>query len=217
MKKLEASKVIIIVMYILMFLVVGFSGFLAVYTKNAQVFLPVIAGTFVLAASATGFYYWKAKAENMEKIRIDRENRKAVTVDMKDIMSIKDDTAMAMSAAMGNIPGFDSSMLDVLNSSVETEYETDNDLYDSREDNSLSDDDEAVSLRAAASLTGDKEALEDIDSVITEDEEPEETIIVGAEDTSTEVYVPEVERVDSIDPDEDTGDDPDSEASESEI
>lgn len=103
MKRMEASKAILCVLYFLMFLIIGFTMYMTYKTSNSVILTPIIIGVFILCSSATGFYYWKAKAENMEKIRNARIKSGNKKVDMQDISNIQDNTAAAMSTAFGGM------------------------------------------------------------------------------------------------------------------
>ena len=116
---MEASKVILTILYALMFIVIAFSMALCLITNSINLMIPVLSGVFVLAASATGFYYWKAKAENIEKIRKDREERGSGHVEMQDIMSIKDDTAAVMAGSFGGTSIDTSSNVDYTDSDIQ--------------------------------------------------------------------------------------------------
>lgn len=69
MKKKEFSKVIITAISIATALVVIASFVLMFYTGDLSALPVIITGCFTELASATGFYYWKAKNENMIKIK----------------------------------------------------------------------------------------------------------------------------------------------------
>ena len=103
MKKFEASKVILIFIFLLLFIVIGFTMFMTWTISNITALIPIIIGTFVLSGSAIGFYYWKAKAENIEKIRKSREKRNSGHVEMNDIMSIPDNGAAVMASALSGV------------------------------------------------------------------------------------------------------------------
>lgn len=94
MKKTETSKIILCTLYFLMFLMIGFSMYMTYVISDISLLKPIIIGIFTLCSSATGFYYWKAKAENMEKIRNARAKSGLPDVDMSDITSIPDNTAL---------------------------------------------------------------------------------------------------------------------------
>lgn len=68
MKKREFSKVIITAISIATALVVVASFALMFYTGDLSALPVIITGCFAELASATGFYYWKAKNENMIKL-----------------------------------------------------------------------------------------------------------------------------------------------------
>lgn len=68
MKKREFSKVIITTINITTALVVVASFALMFYTGDLSALPVIVTGCFTELASATGFYYWKAKNENMIKL-----------------------------------------------------------------------------------------------------------------------------------------------------
>lgn len=71
-KKIEMSKLILIVIaivllpMILVAIILGFMG----YTSVMEI---AMTGIFSLAGVSVGFYYWKAKAENMHKYKQDNK------------------------------------------------------------------------------------------------------------------------------------------------
>ena len=69
MKKREFSKVILTAVSIATALVVVVSFVLMFITRDLSPLSFIIGGCFTELASATGFYYWKAKNENMLKIK----------------------------------------------------------------------------------------------------------------------------------------------------
>ena len=69
MKKREFSKVILTAVSIATALVVVASFVLMFLTRDLSPLSFIITGCFAELASATGFYYWKAKNENMLKIK----------------------------------------------------------------------------------------------------------------------------------------------------
>lgn len=66
--KTEFSKKILIVVSIATLLIVVASFILMWETRDLSPLSYIITGIFAELASATGFYYWKAKNENMLKI-----------------------------------------------------------------------------------------------------------------------------------------------------
>lgn len=69
-KTLTASKVILIVLLVFIALLTPPSIMLA-FNGISEPLTELVRGTFVLASVAVGFYYWKAKAENMHKYKQD--------------------------------------------------------------------------------------------------------------------------------------------------
>lgn len=68
MKKKEFSKVILTAISVATALVVITSFVLMFITQDLSPLPVIITGCFAELASATGFYYWKAKNENMIKL-----------------------------------------------------------------------------------------------------------------------------------------------------
>ncbi len=66
--KTEFSKKILIAVTIATILIVIASFVLMWQTRDLSPLSYIITGIFAELASATGFYYWKAKNENMLKI-----------------------------------------------------------------------------------------------------------------------------------------------------
>lgn len=67
--KREFSKIILTAVSIATALVVVASFVLMFITHDTTPLAYIIGGCFTELASATGFYYWKAKNENMIKIK----------------------------------------------------------------------------------------------------------------------------------------------------
>lgn len=74
MKKREFSKIILTAVSIATALVVVASFVLMFITHDTSPLAYIIGGCFAELANATGFYYWKAKNENMIKIKGYMEN-----------------------------------------------------------------------------------------------------------------------------------------------
>lgn len=70
-KKTEFSKLIIIFVGAVTILVTAFTMYMIWETKDMMAFTYLIPAVFTETASATGFYYWKARTEN--KIRMSKE------------------------------------------------------------------------------------------------------------------------------------------------
>lgn len=68
-KPLEFSKKILIVLSLATIIIVVLSFVLMFMTQDLSPLSYIITGIFAELASATGFYYWKAKAENVIKIQ----------------------------------------------------------------------------------------------------------------------------------------------------
>lgn len=67
-KKLEFSKLILIVGYLTAFLFTGVAGYVALVGGDAGSFANIVLAIWGMVSTAVGFYYWKAKAENLVKI-----------------------------------------------------------------------------------------------------------------------------------------------------
>lgn len=70
-KKIEFSKVILVVVALATIAIVVASFVLMWRTMDLSPLSYIITGIFAELASATGFYYWKAKNENMIKLTKD--------------------------------------------------------------------------------------------------------------------------------------------------
>lgn len=70
-KKIEFSKVILVVVALATIAIVVASFVLMWRTMDLSPLSYIITGIFAELASATGFYYWKAKNENMVKLTKD--------------------------------------------------------------------------------------------------------------------------------------------------
>ena len=68
MNKIEFSKLILIVMYITAVVFTGVTAYLAYVNASITSFAPIILAIWAELATASGFYYWKAKSENKLKI-----------------------------------------------------------------------------------------------------------------------------------------------------
>lgn len=68
MKKFEFSKVILIMVYATAVIFTGILAWLAYLGIDISAVANVILSIWGLVSVAVGFYYWKAKAENLMKI-----------------------------------------------------------------------------------------------------------------------------------------------------
>jgi hypothetical protein len=68
MKKIEFSKLILIVAYATGVVFTAIAGWVAIVGGDAGSFANIVLAIWGLVSTAVGFYYWKAKAENMIKI-----------------------------------------------------------------------------------------------------------------------------------------------------
>jgi flagellar biosynthesis component FlhA len=69
-KKIEMSKLILYALFLLIIVMIIVSMVLA-FLGMATSYEIAMTGVFSLATIAVGFYYWKAKAENMHKYKQD--------------------------------------------------------------------------------------------------------------------------------------------------
>ena len=69
-KKIEMSKLILYALFLLIIVMIVVSMVLA-FLGVATSYEIAMTGVFSLATIAVGFYYWKAKAENMHKYKQD--------------------------------------------------------------------------------------------------------------------------------------------------
>jgi len=72
--KAEFSKKILYVLWVSTTIVVALTFVLMWKTGDLSPLAYIIGGLFTELAAATGFYYWKAKNENMKKIEGSNEN-----------------------------------------------------------------------------------------------------------------------------------------------
>lgn len=66
--KIEFSKKIFIFVAVVAIVVTAFTMYMVWETKDLTPLVYLIPAIFAETASATGFYYWKSKAENQLKI-----------------------------------------------------------------------------------------------------------------------------------------------------
>ncbi len=71
--KMEFSKKILIVVSVATLAIVITSFVLMFMTMDLSPLAYIIPGIFAELASATGFYFWKAKAENMIKLGLNKD------------------------------------------------------------------------------------------------------------------------------------------------
>lgn len=86
MKKTEFSKRILIFAGAVTILVTAFTMYMIWETKDLSPLMYLIPAVFTETASSTGFYYWKAKGENVLKIA---RNLKQEGLTDEDIQSVK--------------------------------------------------------------------------------------------------------------------------------
>lgn len=68
LKTLEFSKLILIVGYFTAIIFTAATGYLALVGGDAGSFANIVLAIWAMVSTAVGFYFWKAKAENMIKI-----------------------------------------------------------------------------------------------------------------------------------------------------
>lgn len=71
-RKIEMSKVILVILLHYIALLTPFSVFLA-FKGVIEPMVRCIEGAFALTTISVGFYYWKAKAENLHKYNQDEK------------------------------------------------------------------------------------------------------------------------------------------------
>ena len=78
---LEASKILLIISD-LMSIATMIATFVAVFSfRDLSPLIYLIPAVFGLSSVAHGFYYWKAKAENLHKYDLDKKNSMSGTSD----------------------------------------------------------------------------------------------------------------------------------------
>ena len=68
-KKIEFSKIIILIVGAVTFIVTAFTMFIVFTTGDTSPLAYLIPAVFAEFATSTGFYYWKARTENKIKLR----------------------------------------------------------------------------------------------------------------------------------------------------
>lgn len=66
--KVEFSKVIIVISWLVAITLTLLSAFLVLIDKDISSFSNVVLASWAEVTGANGFYYWKAKNENMFKL-----------------------------------------------------------------------------------------------------------------------------------------------------
>jgi len=94
MKKREASKVVVAALILFAALVTAFACALMWHTGDTSALAYLIPAAFTLASTAVGFYFWKAKAENLLKLA------KSLEPEKPKRKKAADTTATAFSAAL---------------------------------------------------------------------------------------------------------------------
>lgn len=70
--KVEFSKIILIIATLINMWVIGFTCYMIYITRDLTPLTYLVPSTAAEVAAGTAFYYWKAKAENIIKLK--REN-----------------------------------------------------------------------------------------------------------------------------------------------
>lgn len=83
---MEFSKIIVIAISILTMLISGFSMFAMIYIGDLSALPVLITAIFAAFATGTGFYYNKAKAENLKKLA---KSLKQDNIDVNDVQAAK--------------------------------------------------------------------------------------------------------------------------------
>ena len=68
-RKPEFSKVILVCVSLLVLAVTGFTGYMVWKTNDLSPLMYMIPAVFTELATATGYYFWKAKQENVIKLQ----------------------------------------------------------------------------------------------------------------------------------------------------
>ena len=84
---MEFSKIIVIAISILTVLISGFSMFAMIYVGDLSALPVLITAIFAAFATGTGFYYNKAKAENLKKLA---KSLKQDNIDVNDVQAAKE-------------------------------------------------------------------------------------------------------------------------------
>lgn len=84
---MEFSKIIVIAISILTMLISGFSMFAMIYIGDLSALPVLITAIFAAFATGTGFYYNKAKAENLKKLA---KSLKQDNIDVNDVQTAKE-------------------------------------------------------------------------------------------------------------------------------
>lgn len=73
MKKRETSKLLLVVLLSLISLLFLITSIYTFLSQDSVPLVTFIEGAFKLATIAIGFYYWKAKCENLHKYKQDKK------------------------------------------------------------------------------------------------------------------------------------------------
>lgn len=68
MNKFEFSKLILVVAYVTAIVFTVITAYIAVVGGDAASFANIVLAIWALVSTAVGFYFWKAKAENIIKL-----------------------------------------------------------------------------------------------------------------------------------------------------
>lgn len=81
------SKIIVIIVSILTVIISGFAMFAMLFIGDLSALPVLITAIFAAFATGTGFYYNKAKAENLKKLA---KSLKQENIDVNDIQTAKE-------------------------------------------------------------------------------------------------------------------------------
>lgn len=70
LKKVTTSKAILVYLLSIIALLIPFTLYIA-FNGDSEPLVAIIQGVCALATTSVGFYYWKAKAENLHKYKQD--------------------------------------------------------------------------------------------------------------------------------------------------
>ena len=83
MNKFEFSKLILVVAYFTAVVFTALTAWVAIQGGDAASFANIVLAIWALVSTAVGFYFWKAKAENI--VKISKEIPKKILDKVQDI------------------------------------------------------------------------------------------------------------------------------------
>lgn len=72
-KKIETSKLLLIIVLSVLGVLLVITTIYTFLAQDSQPLVAYITGTMALSSTAVGFYYWKAKNENLHKYKQDKK------------------------------------------------------------------------------------------------------------------------------------------------